>query len=161
MRIQIFAAAVTLAAVSSLSMSLFDAAFAADAAAPAVTASGRTASPAGAKVYFINIQNGARVKSPLTVQFGLTGMGVAPFGLTGPGTQNTGHHHLIVDAPTPAFDVPIPADMTHVHYGRGQTEATVVLPPGQHTLQLVLADAGHIPHDPPVMSERITITVEP
>jgi hypothetical protein len=132
------------------------------AAAPAAAgATQRTPSPAGAKVYFINIQNGARVKSPVLVQFGLSGMGVAPFGLTGPGTQNTGHHHLVIDSPPPALDVPIPANPTHVHYGRGQTEATVELPPGQHTLQLVLADALHIPHNPPVMSERITITVEP
>jgi hypothetical protein len=129
-------------------------------AAPAA-AGQRTPSPAGAKVYFINIQNGARVKSPVLVQFGLSGMGIAPFGLTGAGTENTGHHHLIIDAPTPALDVPIPANPMHVHYGRGQTEATVNLPAGQHTLQLVLADALHIPHNPPVMSERITITVEP
>ena len=135
---------------------------AAEQAAPAPAgANQRTPSPAGAKVYFINIQNGARVKSPVLVQFGLSGMGIAPFGLTGPGTQNTGHHHLIIDSPPPALDVPIPANPMHVHYGRGQTEATVELPPGQHTLQLVLADALHIPHNPPVMSERITITVEP
>jgi hypothetical protein len=160
MRVEIIASAFALAAALCVGFVAENAALAAD-AAPAATASGRTASPAGAKVYFINIQNGARVKSPVLVQFGLSGMGIAPFGLTGPGTQNTGHHHLIVDSPPPALDVPIPADMTHVHYGRGQTEATVMLAPGQHTLQLVLADALHIPHDPPVMSERITITVEP
>ncbi len=161
MRTQLLATAIALVAFGTVGASVYDAALAADAAAPATTASGRTASPASAKVYFINLQNGAHVKSPVTVQFGLTGMGVAPFGLVGPGTQNTGHHHLIVDAPTPALDVPIPADMTHVHYGRGQTEATVALTPGQHTLQLVLADAAHIPHDPAVMSDRITITVDP
>jgi hypothetical protein len=160
MRVEIIATAVALAAAFCVGVAAETAALAAD-AAPATTASGRTPSPAGARVYFINIQNGARVKSPVLVQFGLSGMGIAPFGLTGAGTQNTGHHHLIVDSPPPALDVPIPADMTHVHYGRGQTEATVMLAPGQHTLQLVLADALHIPHDPPVMSERITITVEP
>ena len=130
-------------------------------AAPAAAANQRTPSPPGAKVYFINLQSGARVRSPVLVQFGLSGMGIAPFGLTGAGTENTGHHHLVIDAPPPALDVPIPANPMHVHYGRGQTEATVNLPPGQHTLQLVLADALHIPHNPPVMSERITITVEP
>jgi hypothetical protein len=124
-------------------------------------APGATPSPAGAKVYFINLKDGQHVKSPLLVQFGLSGMGVAPFGLTGANTANTGHHHLIIDAATPAAGVPIPADATHVHYGRGQTEAMVMLAPGPHTLQLVLADAGHIEHVPPVVSDKITITVDP
>ena len=124
-------------------------------------ASGATPSPAGAKVYFINLKDGQHVKSPVMIQFGLTGMGVAPFGLTGTNTANTGHHHLIVDAEAPASGTPVPADATHIHYGRGQTEATVQLTPGQHTLQLVLADAGHVVHAPAVVSEKITITVDP
>jgi len=121
-----------------------------------------TVSPEGARVYFINLQDGQHVRSPVLVQFGLSGMGIAPFGLQGPNTANTGHHHLIIDADTPAAGVPIPADPMHqIHYGRGQTEATVMLGPGQHTLQLVLGDAAHIPHNPTVMSQRITITVDP
>ena len=158
MKLHLLAASVAILAAASLTVVAHHAS-AADAAAPA--GAGGTPSPQGAKVYFINLTNGQHVKSPVFIQFGLTGMGISPFGLTGQGTQNTGHHHLIVDAPPPAADVPIPADMTHVHYGRGQTEATVQLPPGQHTLQLVLADAAHIPHVPAVMSERITITVDP
>jgi hypothetical protein len=120
-----------------------------------------TPSPDGAMVYFINIEEGQRVSSPVNIKFGLTGMGIAPFGLTGPNTENTGHHHLIIDSPTPTMGVPIPAEPgKYIHYGRGQTEATVELPPGEHTLQLVLGDALHMPHEPAVMSERITITVE-
>ena len=158
MKLHLLAASAAIVAAASLGI-VVEQAIAADAAAPA--GAGGTPSPAGAKVYFINLQNGQHVKSPLLIQFGLTGMGIAPFGLTGQGTQNTGHHHLIIDAPPPEAGVPIPADMMHVHYGRGQTEAMVMLAPGQHTLQLVLADAAHIPHVPPVMSERITITVDP
>ena len=112
----------------------------------------------GARVYFINMANGAHVRSPVLVQFGLSGMGVAPAGSTNP---NTGHHHLIIDADTPPAGVPIPMDERHRHFGGGQTEVSVQLTPGTHTLQLVLADGGHIPHTPPVVSERITITVEP
>jgi hypothetical protein len=158
MKTKILAASFAILAAAGLTLAVQHA-VAAD-AAPAAGAGG-TPSPAGARVYFINVQNGQHVKSPVLIQFGLTGMGIAPFGLTGQGTQNTGHHHLIIDAPPPEGGVPIPADMMHVHYGRGQTEATVQLPPGPHTLQLVLADAAHIPHVPPVMSERITITVDP
>jgi len=141
--------------------SSFGAALALTLAASLSASAQNTPSPEGARVYFINLENGDHVQSPVLVQFGLSGMGIAPFGLTGAGTENTGHHHLIVDADAPPAGVPIPADMMHVHYGRGQTEATVTLPPGQHTLQLVLGDALHIPHNPPVMSERITITVDP
>ena len=118
----------------------------------------QTPSPEGAKVYFINLKDGAEVDSPFLVQFGLSGMGVAPAGVEKP---NTGHHHLLIDATlTPEqLKEPIPVDDNHRHFGGGQTEAMVTLPKGQHTLQLVLGDWSHIPHVPPVMSEPITITV--
>jgi hypothetical protein len=74
--------------------------------------------------------------------------------------EKTGHHHLIIDAPLPAMDDPIPADDNHKHFGGGQTETTIELPPGEHTLQLLLGDLNHVPHDPPVISDRITITVK-
>ena len=115
-------------------------------------AAAQTPSPAGAKVYFINLKDGAEVTSPFLVQFGLSGMGVAPAGVEKP---NTGHHHLLIDTKLTAEQMkePIPADDTHKHFGGGQTEAMVTLPKGTHTLQLVLADWTHIPHVPPVMSE--------
>jgi len=121
-------------------------------------ASAQTPSPAGAKVYFINLRDGAEVTSPFLVQFGLTGMGIAPAGVEKP---NTGHHHLLIDTRLTADQIKeaIPVDDNHKHFGGGQTEAMVTLPKGQHTLQLVLADWTHIPHVPPVMSEPITITV--
>lgn len=117
---------------------------------------------AGAKVYFVNLKNGDTVTSPVLVKFGLSGMGVAPAGLQGEATHNTGHHHLLIDAELKgeALKSPLPADEKHVHFGKGQTEASITLPAGTHTLQLVLGDWTHIPHDPPVMSERITITVK-
>lgn len=117
----------------------------------------RTKSPEGAKVYIISPKDGATVKSPVTVLFGLKGMGVAPAGVDHP---NTGHHHLIIDAPLPDPTQPIPKDAHHLHFGGGQTQATIDLPPGKHTLQLLLGDKNHVPHDPPVVSERITITVK-
>lgn len=116
----------------------------------------RTPSPADAKVYFISPKNGETVRGPVTVRFGLSGMGVAPAGTQ---AGNTGHHHLIVDAPLPVMDQPLPKDATHLHFGKGQTETVLTLTPGKHTLQLVLGDSNHVPHDPPVVSERITITV--
>lgn len=121
-------------------------------------ASAQTPSPDGAKVYFTNLKDGAEVDSPFLVQFGLSGMGVAPAGVEKP---NTGHHHLLIDTTmTPEqMKEPIPADDNHKHFGGGQTEAMVTLSKGQHTLQLLLGDWTHIPHVPPVMSEPITITV--
>jgi hypothetical protein len=117
----------------------------------------RTASPAGAEVYIVSPANGAEVTSPVTIRFGLRGMGVAPAGVTSP---NTGHHHLLIDvAELPPDNLPLPANEQIRHFGLGQTEASLELPPGQHTLQLVLGDALHIPHDPPVRSDKITITV--
>ena len=117
----------------------------------------RTTSPAKARLYFISPSDGQVLKGPATVRFGLEEMGVAPAGVV---AEGTGHHHLIIDSPQPALDMPLPKDDKHLHFGKGQTEATVVLTPGKHTLQLVLGDANHIPHQPPVLSKRITITVK-
>jgi hypothetical protein len=124
-----------------------------------VPTAAETPSPPGAVVYFINLKDGDTVTSPFKVQFGLTGMGVAPAGVEKP---NTGHHHLIIDTTLSgdALKAPIPADAQHMHFGGGQTEAMITLPPGQHTLQLVLGDWSHIPHVPPVMSQVIKITVK-
>jgi Domain of unknown function (DUF4399) len=121
-------------------------------------AAAQTPSPPGAKVYFINLKEGDTVTSPFLIQFGLSGMGVAPAGVEKP---NTGHHHLLIDTTMTAEQMkePIPADDNHRHFGGGQTEALVTLSDGKHTLQLLLADWSHIPHEPPVMSEPITVTV--
>lgn len=117
----------------------------------------RTPAPADAGAYIISPADGAEVASPVTVQFGLKGMGVAPAGTALP---NTGHHHLIIDSELPPLDAPIPKDEKHLHFGGGQTETTLDLPPGTHTLQLLLGDHLHVPHDPPVMSDKITFTVK-
>jgi hypothetical protein len=118
----------------------------------------RTASPPGAEVYIISPKDGAQVKSPVLVQFGLKGMGVAPAGVK---FENTGHHHLLIDTDPPAnMGAPLPATDNLKHFGKGQTETSLTLTPGKHTLQLVLGDQNHVPHDPPVISKRITITVE-
>ena len=132
--------------------------FAVFAVASVAPVAAQTPSPEGAKVYFINLKDGAEVDSPFLVQFGLSGMGVAPAGVEKP---NTGHHHLLIDTTmTPEqMKEPLPADDNHKDFGGGQTEAMVTLPKGQHTLQLLLGDWTHIPHEPPVMSEPITITV--
>jgi hypothetical protein len=118
-----------------------------------------TAAPPGASVYIISPKDGDTVTSPFKVQFGLTGMGVAPAGVEKP---KTGHHHLIIDATLSAEELkqPIAADATHIHFGGGQTEAMVTLPPGQHTLQLVLGDWSHVPFDPPIMSPVVAVTVK-
>jgi len=122
------------------------------------TASARTPSPMGANVYILAPQDGEVVSSPVTVKFGLQGMGVAPAGVA---KDNTGHHHLLIDVDgPPALDAPLPADDHHKHFGGGQTQTTLELSPGVHTLQLIMGDSSHIPHDPPVISERITITVK-
>ena len=117
----------------------------------------RSPAPKDAELYFISPQDGATVKSPVTVRFGLRGMGVAPAGVA---IENTGHHHLLIDAELPPQNLPVPADANHVHFGKGQTEASVTLAPGRHRLQLLLGDHLHIPHDPPVASKPIAITVE-
>ncbi len=108
-------------------------------------------------VYIIEPTDGAVVSNPVKVVFGLKGMGVAPAGVE---RDKTGHHHLIIDAELPDLKAPIPADENYRHFGGGQTETTFELSPGQHTLQLLLGDFVHIPHDPPVMSKKITITVK-
>ena len=118
----------------------------------------REPSPAGAEVYIVSPKDGAKVKSPVTVVFGLRGMGIAPAGIK---FDNTGHHHLLIDTDVPAdLSQPLPANENHVHFGKGQTETSLTLPPGKHTLQLLLADYTHTPHDPAVISKKITITVE-
>ena len=117
----------------------------------------RTKAPAGARLYFISPKDGETLTTPLTVRFGLTAMGVAPAGVA---YEGTGHHHLIVDAPLPPMHLPIPKDAKNLHFGNGQTETTLELAPGAHTLQLLLGDANHSPHDPPVMSQPIRITVK-
>ena len=117
----------------------------------------RTPSPEDAEVYIQSPEDGAEVTSPFTVRFGLRGMGVAPAGIT---AENTGHHHLLIDVETmPPSNMPLPSSDNVRHFGLGQTETELDLPPGEHTLQLVLGDALHIPHDPPVRSQKITITV--
>lgn len=125
-------------------------------AAPAL-AQERTAAPDGAEAYIIAPADGATVTSPFVVRFGLKGMGVAPAGVEKP---KTGHHHLLVDTPVPALDEPIPSDDQHRHFGGGQTEVELTLPPGKHTLQMILGDQNHIPLDPSVQSQVVTVTVE-
>jgi hypothetical protein len=126
-------------------------------AALSMAAFAETASPPGAKVYFIAPADGAEISGPVVVQFGLTGMGVAPAGVE---KDKTGHHHLLIDQKLADYTAPIPADDHHKHFGGGQTETTLTLPAGKHTLQLILADQNHIPHKPPVESEVINITVK-
>ncbi len=117
-----------------------------------------TPAPKGASVYIISPADGATVSSPVTVRFGLKGMGVAPAGVD---KEGTGHHHLLIDATTPPVpDQPLPSDEHHRHFGGGQTEVTLELAPGAHTLQLVMGDKAHVPFDPPVMSKKITIHVK-
>ena len=129
------------------------------------SAGGETPSNPEAKVYFANLSDGDTVTSPVTIVFGLSGMGVAPAGTE---AENTGHHHLLINCPplgegadgADELSYGLPSDENHLHFGGGQTEVTLDLPAGQHTLQLVLGDAGHVPHATPIVSEVITITVE-
>jgi len=115
-----------------------------------------TASAPGAVVYFHYPSDGARVSQRFTVKIGLKEMGVAPAGVV---KEFTGHHHLLVDTDMVPGDQPIPSDYNHIHLGNGQTETVLTLPPGTHTLQLLLGDHQHVPHQPPVMSKKITIYV--
>src|SRR5690606_28859791 len=118
----------------------------------------RSSAPEGARVFFVEPTDGATVSSPLRVRFGLEGMDVVPAGTEKP---DSGHHHLLINVEElPPMDFPLPATDQIVHFGGGQTETTLELPPGEHTLQLVLGDHFHIPHNPSVMSEKITITVQ-
>jgi hypothetical protein len=117
---------------------------------------GPTPSPAGAKEEFVDLKDGAVIGPKTTIHFGLHGMGVAPAGTK---KANTGHHHLLIDTDLPPLDQPIPNDENHLHFGGGQTEVELALPPGPHTLQLLLGDADHIPHTPPVYSDKIHVMV--
>ncbi len=116
----------------------------------------RTASPEGARVFFITPDDGATVTSPVSIEFGIEGMTVVRAGVA---EDASGHHHLIVNADLPPLNLPIPANENYIHFGDASTSTSLKLPPGQHTLRLLLGDHLHIPHDPPVASETITITV--
>ena len=124
---------------------------------PAAAALPRTASIEGARVFFISPADGDIVTSPVKVEFGIEGMTVVP---AGDDTPHSGHHHLLIDTGLPEMGLPIPADANHVHFGDGSTKTEIELEPGQHTLQMLLGDHLHIPHDPPLVSEQITISVE-
>jgi len=118
----------------------------------------RTNTPADAKVSILSPEDGASVTSPVTVEFGLEGMEVAK---AGTGEENTGHHHLLVDLDQlPPMDAPLPSTDQIIHFGGGQTSIELELESGAHSLQLLLGDSTHVPHKPPLMSEKITITVE-
>ncbi len=117
----------------------------------------RTPSPPGARVFFITPADGAVVSNPVVIDFGIEGMSVAKAGDNQP---DSGHHHLLIDAELPDLNLPIPANANYVHFGDGRTSTEITLEPGQRTLRMLLGDHLHIPHDPPVISEPITITVE-
>jgi len=117
-----------------------------------------TPPPNGARVYIISPADGEVVTSPVRVHFGLSGMGVAPAGTD---RKHTGHHHLLIDVDKlPPLDRPLPSDAHHKHFGGGQTETEIELTPGKHTLQLLLGDGNHIPHEPALVSKKITIEVK-
>jgi len=115
--------------------------------------------PEGAKVYIISPKDGQTVPSRFTVKFGLSGMGVAPAGVD---KANTGHHHILINTDITSLDMsqPLPVSDKVKHFGGGQTETELELPHGQHTLQLLLGNYVHIPHDNPVASEKITVIVK-
>ncbi|QGM48129.1 DUF4399 domain-containing protein [Methylocystis heyeri] len=128
-----------------------------DAPPAAGASSGRTPAPPDAAVYFVYPSNHETIYPSSTIRFGLRNMGVAPAKVD---KANTGHHHLLIDVDeAPRLDEPIPNDSQHLHFGGGQTEKKITLTPGRHTLQLILGDYQHIPHDPPVISERIEVFV--
>ncbi|MEJ6392477.1 DUF4399 domain-containing protein [Gymnodinialimonas sp. 2305UL16-5] len=134
-------------------------------ACPSAVLAQDTPAPEGAEVYFVNLEDGATVTSPVTIVFGLSGMGVAPAGTE---QEGTGHHHLFLNrAPLGEGEegaeellYGIPADDNHIHFGGGQTEVTLDLAPGEYTMQLVMGDLNHVPHVPPIASEYITVNVE-
>ena len=140
-------------AVGLSSAVLCVAAVAVFAAEPSIPRSPR---PEQARVYFITPKTGEKLNSPVVVRFGLEQMGVAPAGVA---QANTGHHHLIVDSELPPAALPVPISDKFLHFGGGQTEIRLELSPGKHTLQLLLGDHSHVPHDPPVVSEQITIEI--
>jgi hypothetical protein len=142
----------SLPALALASLLIASTATLADSSAPQLPA------PAGAQVYFIEPADGATVAATFSVKFGLRGMGVAPAGVDVPAT---GHHHLLVDvSDMPLLDAPLPASEHILHFGKGQTETELTLPAGTHTLQLLIGDKNHVPMEPPVLSEKITITVQ-
>ena len=108
------------------------------------------------KVYFINLKDGDELKSPFLIQFGLSGKGIAPAGID---VDNTGHHHLLINVDEVNYSMPIPSSKQHLHFGLGQTETVLDLSAGEYKLQLVLGDKYHIPHNPPLVSEVIEVTV--
>ena len=124
---------------------------------PATTALPRTASVSGARVFFISPTDGETVTNPVKVVFGIEGMTVVA---AGDDTPQSGHHHLLIDTGLPELGLPIPSDAQHIHFGDGRTETEITLEPGEHTLQMLLGDHLHIPHDPPLISEQITIQVK-
>jgi len=128
----------------------------ANASAQTAQTGGPTPSPPGSAVYFIGLKDGDTIPTKSTIHFGLKGMGVAP---AGSDRANSGHHHLIIDSPTPPLNAEIPNDFQHLHFGAGQTETELTLPPGEHTLQLVFGDKNHVPHTPPIVSDRIKVKV--
>jgi hypothetical protein len=117
----------------------------------------RTTSTEGANVFFITPADEATVTNPISIEFGIAGMDVVKAGNNQP---NAGHHHLLIDTDLPDLGLPIPADEHHVHFGDGSTSTQITLPPGEHKLQMLLGDHLHIPHNPPLTSAQITITVE-
>ena len=117
-----------------------------------------SSSPSNAEVYFISPKDGDTVSTKFIIQFGLKNMGVAPAGIV---VKNTGHHHLLIDVQRlPSLEEPLPNNSNIRHFGAGQTEAVLEIPRGEHTLQLLLGNHAHVPHEPPIISEKITITVE-
>ena len=117
----------------------------------------RTPSVDGASVFFITPANGTTVSNPIRIEFGIAGMDVVKAGVDQP---HSGHHHLLIDTDLPDVGLPIPADEHHIHFGDGSTATEISLPPGDHTLQMLLGDHLHIPHNPAVVSQPITVTVE-
>ncbi|MGV8890906.1 MAG: DUF4399 domain-containing protein [Pseudomonas sp.] len=121
-------------------------------------ATAATPAPKGAEAFIVSPEDGATVPQEFKVKFGVKDISLAPAGDV---TKHTGHHHLLIDVKElPAAGQPIPTDANHMHFGKAQTEATIKLPPGKHTLQLELGDSGHLPFDPPIVSKKITVTVK-
>ncbi|MCG8053742.1 MAG: DUF4399 domain-containing protein [Candidatus Thiodiazotropha taylori] len=117
--------------------------------------------PPGARIFFIGIEEGAVVKSPFKIRFGIEGFGITPAGTKGKIRHHAGHHHLLINVEQlPDLDSPIPRDEQHLHFDNGETETVLDLPPGTHTLQLLLGDENHEPQDPALMSEKITVRVK-
>ena len=124
--------------------------------APSAARTQQQAMPEDARVHILWPEDGQTIRGGFWVRMGLSGAGIAPAGVAKAGT---GHHHILVDAPLPPLDQPVPNDRNHLHFGLGQTEARLDLPPGRHTLQLLLADENHLPHQPSLYSKQITVTV--